>query len=109
MDIHTLRMGSGSVVHYSNYNISGSNQDIIENEAPLDSEYCLLLILAFCFGVQGNLRDFRGILKKYLRILYFPQILLQFGCQIFWKEYSQIIMSKQSSTKIDYLLAKTII
>ena len=109
MDIHTLIMGSGSVGHYSNYNISGFNQDIIENEAPLDSEYCLLLILVFCFVVQGNLRDFRGILKKNLRILYFPQILHQFACQIFWKEYSQIIMSIQRSTKIDYVLAKTII
>ena len=44
-------MGSGSEDHYSNYNISGSNQDIIENEAPLDSEYCLLLNLVFSFGV----------------------------------------------------------
>ena len=44
-------MGSGIEDHYGNYNISGSNKDIIENEAALDSEYCLLLSLAFCFGV----------------------------------------------------------
>ena len=44
-DLHTLRMGSGSVVHYSNYNISGSNQDIIENEAPLDSEYYIYIYI----------------------------------------------------------------
>ena len=43
MDIHTLIMGSGSVGHSSNYNISGSNQDIIENETPLDSEYYIYI------------------------------------------------------------------
>ena len=48
-------------------------------------------------------------LKKNLISSIFTKILLSLHYRYFWNEYSKIIMDIQRYTKIDYVLAKTII